>query len=65
LDETHGDVHGEYVRLGSPPYPTRDQIKALESGSALPPPEELSIVNDRVSIALPPNGLATVQVLFQ
>ena len=65
LDETHGDVHAEYVRLGSPPYPTRDQIKALESGSALPPPEELSIVNDRVSIALPPNGLATVQVLFQ
>ena len=65
LDETHGDVHGEYVRLGSPPYPTRDQIKALESGSVLPPPEELSIVNDRVSIALPPNGLATVQVLFQ
>ena len=65
LDETHGDVHGEYVRLGSPPYPTRDQIKALESRSALPPPEELSIVNDRVSIALPPNGLATVQVLFQ
>ena len=65
LDETHGDIHGEYVRMGSPPYPTRDQIKALQSGSALPPPEELSIVNDRVSIALPPNGLATVQVLFQ
>jgi xylan 1,4-beta-xylosidase len=63
LDETHGDVRGEYARMGSPQYPTRDQLEALQSGSALAAPEDLSIVNDRVSITLPPNGLATVEVL--
>ena len=65
LDETHGDVRGEYARMGSPPYPTRDQLEALQLGAALAAPEDLSIVNDRVSITLPPNGLATVQVLLQ
>jgi xylan 1,4-beta-xylosidase len=63
LDETHGDVRGEYARMGSPQYPTRDQLAALGSGAALAAPEELSIVDDRVSITLPPNGLATVEVL--
>lgn len=65
LDETHGDVRGEYLRMGSPPYPTRDQLEALQAGSALAAPEDLSVVNDRVSITLPPNGLATVQVFLQ
>jgi xylan 1,4-beta-xylosidase len=64
LDESHGDVRGEYARLGSPQYPTRDQLEALRSGAALAAPEDLSIVNDQVSITLPANGLATVEVLF-
>jgi hypothetical protein len=51
--------------MGSPQYPTRDQIEALKLGAALPAAEELSILNDRVSITLPPNGLATAEVLLQ
>jgi xylan 1,4-beta-xylosidase len=64
LDESHGDVRGEYIRMGSPQYPTRDQLEALRSGAALAAPDELSVVNDQVSITLPANGLATVEVLF-
>jgi xylan 1,4-beta-xylosidase len=63
LDAAHGDVRGEYTKMGSPQYPTRDQLEALRAGAALAAPEELSIVNGRVSITLPPNGLATVEVL--
>jgi xylan 1,4-beta-xylosidase len=65
LDVTHGDVRAEYAQMGSPQYPTPDQLEALRSGSVLAAPEELSAVNDRVSITLPPNGLATVEVLLQ
>jgi xylan 1,4-beta-xylosidase len=64
LDAAHGDVHSRYVQMGSPQYPTHEQLEALRSGSVLAAPEELSIVKDRVAIALPPNGLATVEVLF-
>lgn len=65
LDATHGDVRREYAEMGSPQYPTRDQSEALKSAAVLAAPEELSIVNDRVSITLPPEGLATVEVLGQ
>jgi hypothetical protein len=50
--------------MGSPQYPTRDQLDALRLGAALALAEELPIVNDRVSITLPPNGLATAEVLL-
>jgi xylan 1,4-beta-xylosidase len=65
LDESHGDVHGEYVKMGSPEYPTRNQLQALKLSAALPEAEQLSIVNDRVSITLPPNGLVTAEILPQ
>jgi xylan 1,4-beta-xylosidase len=65
LDASHGDVGVEYAQMGSPQYPTRNQLEALRLASVLAAPEELSIVNDRVSITLPPNGLATAEVLLQ
>lgn len=63
LDATHGDVHGAYTQMGSPPYPTHGQLELLRSAAVLATPEQLSIVNDQVSITLPPNGLATAEVL--
>jgi xylan 1,4-beta-xylosidase len=63
LDEDHGDVTNQYIRMGSPQYPTREQIAALIEASELPPPQELPIVNGRASVTLPPNGLATVRFI--
>ena len=65
LDAAHGDVHREYARMGSPQYPTQGQLEVLKSGAALAPAEELPIVNERVSITLPPDGLATAEVLLR
>jgi xylan 1,4-beta-xylosidase len=63
LDADHGDAGGEYARMGSPQYPTPAQLDLLIKASALPAAEELAIVGDRVSVTLPPNGLATVEVM--
>jgi xylan 1,4-beta-xylosidase len=62
LDADHGDVGGAYARMGSPTYPTRAQLDQLLEASALPPPEETEIVDERLSITLPAHGLATVEV---
>jgi xylan 1,4-beta-xylosidase len=62
LDADHGDAGGAYARMGSPQYPTRSQLDELIKASALTAPEDLAIMNDRVSVTLPPNGLATIEV---
>jgi len=64
LDADHGDAGGAYIRMGSPQYPTRSQLDALINASALAAPEDLAIANERVSVTLPANGLATVEVTF-
>jgi len=62
LDAEHGDVSGAYQRMGSPAYPTPEQLEQLVKASALPAPEELPIVDQRLSITLPAQGLATIEV---
>src|SRR5580704_17975766 len=62
LDADHGDVGGEYARMGSAIYPTRVQLDALIKASSLPEAEEVAIVGARLSITLPPNGLATISL---
>jgi xylan 1,4-beta-xylosidase len=62
LDADHGDAHSEYVRLGSPLNPSRAQLDLLAKAGALPAAAEASIAQQRLSIALPPNGLAIVEI---
>jgi len=62
LDAENGDVSGTYRQMGSPTYPTPAQLEQLLKASTLAAPEELPIVNQRLSITLPPYGLATVEV---
>ncbi|HEY0749264.1 MAG TPA: hypothetical protein VGD63_21360 [Steroidobacteraceae bacterium] len=63
LDADHGDVGREYLRMGAPTYPTRTQLAQLIKASELPPAAAVAIVNNRLSVALPPHGLAIVEVL--
>ncbi len=62
LDAENGDVSGAYRRMGSPTYPTRAQLEQLSKAATLPAPQEVPIVDERLSITLPPYGLATVEV---
>jgi xylan 1,4-beta-xylosidase len=65
LDAAHGDAGGEYVRMGSPKYPTPAQRQALIDAAVLPAAEDLPIRDERISVILPANGLATVEVILK
>lgn len=62
LDADHGDVAGEHRRLGSPSYPTRAQLASLIRAAQLPPAVMVPIRNNRLSVTLPPHGLAIIEL---
>ena len=62
LDADNGDVGAAYRGMGSPTYPTAVQLGQLLKASALAAPQQVPIVDGRLSILLPAYGLATVEV---
>jgi xylan 1,4-beta-xylosidase len=62
LDRDHGDPHPAYGKMGSPRYPTRAQIKELRSATELPPPESRDLMNGRLTLTIPPEGLALIEL---
>ncbi len=62
VDSEHGDLRGEYAKLGSPRYPTPAQIKALRGAAQLQGPENTAIKDGILNVALPPQGLAVIEV---
>lgn len=65
VDETHGNPLPAYRAMGSPVYPTQAQIRALNHASALPKPEQASLVDGTLELTLPVNGLALIRVAAQ
>jgi xylan 1,4-beta-xylosidase len=62
VDEEHGNTLGLYEKMGSPRYPTEDQIHALREDSQLPDPEYDELTDGMYRVQLPVNGLAVIQV---
>ncbi len=62
VDEEHGNTLGLYEKMGSPRYPTQDQIHALREDSQLPDPEYDELTDGTYTVQLPVNGLAVIQV---
>ena len=62
LDESHGNPLIAYRGMGSPQYPTRAQVAALNKASALSPPEHTVLTGDRLDVTLPVNGLAIIEI---
>jgi xylan 1,4-beta-xylosidase len=62
LDHEHGDVNPAFVRFGSPDSPTRAQLAVLKRAAELPAAHEVPVAGDQVSVTLPPDGLATVEI---
>jgi xylan 1,4-beta-xylosidase len=62
VDESHGNLQRVYQQIGSPQYPTREQIEDLQHRAALPPPETLAIHNQQVALSIPPNGIALLEL---
>jgi xylan 1,4-beta-xylosidase len=59
LDPGHGSSFDEWVSMGSPKYPTTEQIKELQQSSVLPPAAKHSIGD---AIELKAHALALVEI---
>jgi xylan 1,4-beta-xylosidase len=48
--------------MGSPRYPTPKQIRELRQAAELPAPEKHSLKNGKLTLTLPPQGLAVIEL---
>lgn len=62
VDNTHGNPLTAYHTMGSPRYPTQAQIEAMNSSSALPKPEHRRLQKGVLTLSLPVNGLAVIEI---
>jgi xylan 1,4-beta-xylosidase len=62
VDATHGSPLEAYTAMGSPRYPTAAQIEKLRQAAALPSPEKAQLRNGAISLVVPAQGLALVEL---
>jgi xylan 1,4-beta-xylosidase len=62
LDATHGSLVRAYAAMGKPTYPTQAQMQSLRSAASLPAPENMRIKHGQITIDLPPQGLALIEL---
>ena len=62
LDSTHGSLTATYDKLGRPQYPTQVQISQLRRAAEIPAPESKSLQQGEITISIPPQGLALIEI---
>lgn len=62
VDADHGNPMPAYQQIGSPRYPTQDQLKQLRKAAALPSPEIQILKNSELTLKLPSEGLAVIEL---
>jgi xylan 1,4-beta-xylosidase len=62
LDAGHGNFAGAYQRMGSPRYPTQQQIRELRQAARLPAAVAQPLEAHKLSVEIPPDGLTLVTV---
>jgi xylan 1,4-beta-xylosidase len=62
VDGEHGDIHPAYAGMGSPRYPTQQQILQLQRAAELPAPEVGHLKNGELTVTLPSYGLAVIEI---
>jgi xylan 1,4-beta-xylosidase len=48
--------------MGSPPYPTAAQLKALRKAAEIPAPEVQKLNRGALTVTIPPDGLALIEL---
>jgi xylan 1,4-beta-xylosidase len=61
-DAQHGDTLAAWDRMGKPRYPSLEQIAALKKASQPGPPEDGHLDNGRLTLTIPPKGLALIEI---
>jgi xylan 1,4-beta-xylosidase len=62
MDAAHGSVLPAYEAMGRPVSPTPDQLRSLRRAADLGPAESTRFEGGRLTITVPPHGLALVEV---
>jgi xylan 1,4-beta-xylosidase len=62
IDQEHGDVLSHYKAMGSPEDPTPAQVEQLNRESALPPPQQTTLRDRKLSLTLTPNALVLIKL---
>jgi xylan 1,4-beta-xylosidase len=62
VDAAHGDTLDAWKKMGSPRYPTKAQVEGLQKVSELGAPETVAIQDHRLTVKLPPMGLAVIEI---
>jgi xylan 1,4-beta-xylosidase len=62
VDEGHSNTLAAYRSLGSPRYPTEDQVRRLNAMTALEPPRPRPLIGRELELELGPNALVLLEV---
>lgn len=61
LNADHGSLLETYRKMGSPVYPTRQQIATLRRAAELPPAETAHLENGKLKLEIRPQGLVLLK----
>jgi xylan 1,4-beta-xylosidase len=62
VDNEHSNTLAVYHQMGSPTYPTPEQIEKLNAATALAPPATQPVRNNRLDLTLEPNALVLLEI---
>jgi xylan 1,4-beta-xylosidase len=62
VDEVHGNVLPLYKQMGSPRYPTDNQLQELIQAAHLAPPQRLQVKDGAVSVDVSSSGLVLLEI---
>jgi xylan 1,4-beta-xylosidase len=62
VDDEHGNTLAAYRALGSPHYPTEDQVERMNAASKLPAPSQVHLAGDHLDLELEANALVLVEI---
>ncbi len=62
VDDQHGNTLAAYKAMGSPRYPTEEQVRKLNATTALPPPSRSHLEEGQLNLELEANALVVVEV---
>jgi xylan 1,4-beta-xylosidase len=62
VDDAHGSPLPEYEKMGSPRFPTEQQVKKLKEAGALTAGKSTSFAGDTLTLILGPHALALIEI---
>jgi xylan 1,4-beta-xylosidase len=62
VDDAHGSPLPEYEKMGSPQFPTEQQVKKLKEAGALTAGKSMSFAGDTLTLKLGPHALALIEI---